>query len=136
MSAAARLILFHTQATSGRTRFLRFATGLLAFEGLPAQATLCTAPSPLRLHPAALLREAEQRLGLAGGGLEAETGFHAELVAAAGPLPVVLARFTAIDPPFAAAATVGAHFVSLTEVRGLPAVEMQLARLAYETILG
>jgi hypothetical protein len=51
-------------------------------------------------------------------------------------VPVLLAGFTTIDPPFNAADSVGGRFVALTELRGLPASEMDLVRRAYTVILG
>lgn len=139
MVADVRLILFHKQSTSGRTRFLRFGSGLLAFDPLPALAALVeegAAASSVRPHPAAALRAAEERLGLAGGSLKAEAEFYAEIETPDGHLPVLLAAFTSIDPPFAAAAEVGGQFIALTEARGLHPLELDLARRAYETILG
>ncbi|HEY6896727.1 MAG TPA: hypothetical protein VI279_05655 [Rhodocyclaceae bacterium] len=140
MVADVRLILFHKQSTSGRTRFLRFAQGLLAFEPLPALSALvdegAAAASSVRPHPAAALRAAEERLGLAGGSLKAEAEFYAEVETPAGAVPVLLAAFTSIDPPFDAAAQAGGQFIALTEARGLHPLELDLARRAYETILG
>ncbi|HEY6898376.1 MAG TPA: hypothetical protein VI279_14040 [Rhodocyclaceae bacterium] len=139
MVADVRLILFHKQSTSGRTRFLRFGSGLLAFEPLPALSALVeegAAASSVRPHPAAALRAAEERLGLAGGSLKAEAEFYAEVETPAGAVPVLLAAFTSIDPPFDAAAQAGGQFIALTEARGLHPLELDLARRAYETILG
>jgi hypothetical protein len=140
-----RLILFHTQPTSGRTRFLRFPHGLLAFEALPPDA-LWRAPGGddaevqatevVRLHPAAPLRAAEERLGLSSGTLAAEGAFYAEVSTATGMIPVLLARFTTTDPPFAVAESLQGRFLTLTEVRGLLPLEMALLREAYEVILG
>lgn len=134
-----RLILYHKQSTSGRTRYLRLPTGILAFEPMPESAILReedAARSTLRPHPAACLRDAERRLGLGAGSLEAEAEFYAEIDTPEGVLPVLLARFTATDPPFAQAETLEARFISLTEARGLHPIELDLARRAYELILG
>lgn len=133
------LILYHKQSTSGRTRFLRLTPGLLAFAPLPLFSSLKEeneATSPVRPHPAAHLKAAEDRLGLNSGSLEAEAEFYAEIDTPEGPVPVLLARFTAMDPPFAAAEALGGKFITLTEARGLHPVELDLARRAYELILG
>lgn len=139
MTCEPRLVLYHKQASSARTRFLRFADSLLAFAPLPPEAVLRaeTAPRDAVLpHPAPWLKLAEERLGLAAGSLRAEPEFHAEVDTPDGAVQVLLAEFTAIDPPFAAAEASGGRFVALTEARGLPPLELELARRAYTTILG
>jgi hypothetical protein len=134
-----RLLLFHKQGTSARTRFLRFGDSLLALAPLPAGAVLRdeeAVPGRIRPHPAALLKQAEEKLGLPGGSLLIETEFSATLDTPQGEVPVLLAGFTTLDPPFAAAESLGGRFVALTEVRGLPATELELVRRAYTAILG
>jgi hypothetical protein len=136
---APRLILYHKQATSARTRFLRFADSLLAFAALPTLSSVRDEDAPqsnVVAHPAPVLRHAEQRLGLAQGELRATADYYAEVDTPQGIVPVLLAEFTAIDPPFDAAEAVGGRFVAITEARGLPAVELELLRRAYTVILG
>lgn len=134
-----RLILYHKQATSGRTRYLRLPTGLLAFEPMPLLSSLKEedeAKSSIRPHPAACVRAAETHMGLPAGSLEAEAEFYAEIETPDGVVPVLLARFTSTDPPFAEAAAIEGKFISLTEARGLHPIELDLARRAYELVLG
>jgi hypothetical protein len=132
-----RLILFHKQKTSARTRFLLFADTALAFGPLPASAAAQPVEATgLRLHPAARLQDAEQRLGLPAGSLEAVSDFHLEVPTDEGSVPVLLAAFTSIDPPFAAAEACGGRFAAITEARGLPPVELALLRHAYEVLIG
>jgi len=69
-------------------------------------------------------------------GLEIEGEYHEKVDVADGPLTVYLARFKTIDPPEDMAGKVGGRFISLTEAVGLPAVEMELLRRAYEVIMG
>lgn len=137
MSLTPRLILLHKQSSSARTRFLRFPHGLVAFAALPAQASLRPADeAAVRAHPAAPIRAAEIELGLAPGSIEAVTDFHAEVDTPDGVVPVLLGGFTSIDPPFAAAERLGGKFIAITEARGLPAIDLDLARRAYEVVLG
>jgi len=134
-----RLILYHKQSTSGRTRYLRLPTGILAFEPMPVLSSLKEedeARSSIRPHPAACLRAAENHMGLPAGSLEAEAEFYAEIDTPDGIVPVLLARFTGIDPPFAQAEVLEGKFITLTEARGLHPIELDLARRAYELILG
>lgn len=134
-----RLILYHKQSTSARTRFLRLPTGVTVFGEMPAGAAMVEegdTNTALRPHPTAALRDAESRLGVEAGVLVAETEFHAEIDTPEGRIPVILAGFTTLDPPFAAAEALGGRFLALLEIRGAPEVEMELLRRAYQTILG
>lgn len=133
-----RLILLHKQATSGRVRFLCLTSGIVAFAPLPALAVLRDEDySPtVQVHPAALVREAEAQLGLPEGAIESEPGFRAWVDTPEGDVPVLLAAFTGIDPPFTAAERVHARFIAITESRPLSEVERYLLRRAYEHVLG
>lgn len=139
LSTEVRAILFHTQSTSARTRFLRLPYGgVCAPDALPGGVTVGEGAPPgnLRMHPAAAVTSLQNWLDLPAGGLEAEPEFRMWLDTGDGPLPVHLLRFTDVDPPFALAERVGAAFVPLTETRGLPPVEMALLQEAYRVILG
>jgi len=137
---AARVILYHKQATSARTRFLRFRHGgVCCPDGLPADAELhldAPALTAIVTHPAMRLRTAEAQLKLPRGDLESDAGFHCQMVSHGAVSDVFLAHFTAIDPPFEAAAAIGAAFIDLTQARGLPTAELSFLRLAYEHVLG
>lgn len=138
-SEAVRLLVVHKQTTSARTRFLRFAHGMLAFAPLPALSVLREpeeASGKLAIHPAQPLRQAEQKLGLASSNLAVETAFHAWIDTPAGDVRILLVVCQSIDPPFAAAEAIGSRFIALTEARGLPPIEMQILRRAYEYIMG
>ena len=131
-----RLILVHKQKTSARTRFMRFAETVLAFAPLPSSARLAEAVGAVRPHPAPHLQAAESRLSLPAGSLEPVPDFSFDVATPDGVVPVLLAAFTSIDPPFAAAEAVGGRFVAITEARGLPPVELDLLRKAYEVLIG
>jgi hypothetical protein len=133
---APRLILCHKQKSSARTRFLRFAESVVAFAPLPASATVAAETGTVRPHPAAPLRAAEERLALPAGSLEVVNDFLFDVDTPDGSVPVLLAAFTSIDPPFTAAEAVGGRFVAITEARGLPNVELELLRRAYEVLIG
>ena len=137
---APKLIVYHKQSTSARTRFLRLDHGgVCGLEPLPADAELseeAAVPSKVVSHPAPLIRAAESYLGLHAGSLEAEPGFRCRVTSAEGASEVFLARFLSTDPPFDKAADRGGTFIDLTQARGLLAVELDLLRRAYELILG
>lgn len=83
------------------------------------------------------MREAEIHLGLPEGAIEAVPEFQAWVDTPEGDVPVLLAAFVGIDPPFAAAERVHGRFIAITESRQLSDVERNLeARRAYEHVLG
>lgn len=136
-SNAARLIMFHKQKTSARTRFLLLpGDTVCGFAPLPPLAEIVERPERGKVarHPGAVTHAAEQRLGMPSGSLEAAGDFVAEVDVPGGPVAVFLAGFTTIDPPFAAIPD--GRFIELPEARGLPRTELQLLRLAYEYLLG
>ncbi|MCX8085567.1 MAG: hypothetical protein N3C63_01565 [Rhodocyclaceae bacterium] len=133
---APRLLLCHKQRTSARTRFVRWPHGMLAFTPPPAGAALLAATPTVRPHPAALLEEAARRLGLPKGSLCAETEFSATLATPEGDIPVVLAYFATLDPPFDAVESQGGRFIAITDARDVGALELALLRRAYEILIG
>ena len=138
MSVSPRLILLHKQATSGRVRFLCLSSGVVAFRPLPVLAALRDEDySPtVQVHPTAVMREAEIHLGLPEGAIVPEAEFQAWVDTPAGDVPVLLAAFAGIDPPFSVAERSGGRFIALTESRTLSEVERNLLRRAYEHVLG
>ncbi|WP_296806755.1 hypothetical protein [Thiocapsa sp.] len=137
---APRLIMYHKQSTSARTRFLRLPYGgVCGFAALPDESVVeesgATSPKVVT-HPARVLRDAEVRLGLPSGSFEMEPGFRCEVVAGDERTQVFLARFTSIDPPFETAQAHGSSFIDLTQARTLAPVELDLLRRSYERILG
>ena len=133
-----RLVFYHKQSTSARTRYLRLGDGgICAFQPLPAGAELSFEPGTddVLPHPGAVIGAAERWLGLAAGALELQGEFKARAQAAGEGLSVYLLRFTTVDPPFQAANAVGASFVAITEVRGLPVAEMEILRRSYAYIM-
>jgi hypothetical protein len=138
MTIQPRLILLHKQATSGRLRFLCLSSGVVAFKPLPELAALRADDySPtVQFHPTAVVREAEIQLGLPEGAIVAEADFSAWVDTPEGDVPVLLAAFASIDPPFAAAERTGSRFIAITESRQLSEIERNLLRRAYEYVLG
>ncbi len=136
--AVPRLLCFHKQGTSARTRFVRWPHGMLAFEPLPADARLRDEMSALavRQHPAAVLADAAARLGMSADALRAETEFEAVIATPEGEVPVLLVQFTALDPPFAEVEKHGGKFIAITEARDVGALELALLRKAYEILIG
>lgn len=138
MPLTPRLILLHKQKTSARVRFLRLPEGIVAFTPLPAQAALRDEDFDAKIepHPAALVRAAEIHLDLPPDSISAEGEFRAWVDTPAGDVPVLMAYFNSIDPPFAAAERIGGKFIAMTEARSLPEIERLLLRRVYEYVIG
>jgi len=134
----ARVIVYHKQSTSARTRFVRLESNTVCcFEPVtpPADLIDLAEDDPIP-DSAAILADAAGKLGLEASGLEATEGFNQRLETPAGEIQIFLARCTAIDPPFEAVENRGGRFIAITEARDLPAHELNLLRNAYELIMG
>jgi hypothetical protein len=131
-------MLIHKQATSGRLRFLRLPGGVLCFDPLPTLSVLRDEEyrAPVVPHPAAIVCQAEARLGLPSGSIVAEADFLAWIDTPEGDVPALLAAFTSQDPPFKAAEAVNGTFIAMTEARSLSQIERLLLRRVYDHALG
>lgn len=133
-----RLIMYHKHPTSARLRFFKLPYGgVCGFDPLPTLSSLLDdkPAESVALHPAAYMNDAEKRLGMSSGDLEMEAEFKAYVDVPEGIVQVFLARFTSIDPPFAMAEDYGGEFVDLPQARNMPQVELELLRMAYETVM-
>ncbi len=137
---SAAVILYHKQSTSAMTRFFRLNEGsVLLGKSLPELARVVTGEvepdSSVVSHPAAMVAEIEQWLGLEPGDLVIEHDYHELIEVPGNNVRVYLAHFKSIDPPFDRAEAAGASFVTLTQTRGMNPVELELLRSAYTMIM-
>jgi hypothetical protein len=133
-----RLIMYHKHSTSARLRFLKLAYGgVCGFKPLPRLSQLLDEKpdGTVAVHPAAFISDAEQRLGILPGSLEAEGEFKAYVDVPDGTIPIFLARFTSIDPPFDVAKGHDAEFIDLPQARNIHQVELELLRKAYDAVM-
>jgi hypothetical protein len=132
-----RVILYHKQATSARTRFLKLSHGsVCAFEPLPKLSTIVEKQPNTLCHPTAILHETEQKLGLLENTLTIESEYRQSIEVPGGNIEILLANIDTLDPPIEAVERSHAVFIDLTQARGLPSIELELLRSAYELILG
>ncbi|MCG7985473.1 MAG: hypothetical protein JAY90_22395 [Candidatus Thiodiazotropha lotti] len=132
-----RVILYHKQATSARTRFLKFDNNTVcAFAPLPDLSTVVASRPDTVFHPKAILTETEKRLGLPSDTLVFESEYRQTVQVPGEDIDILLAGITTTDPPFVEVERSNAQFIDLTQARGLPGVELELLRSAYELILG
>jgi hypothetical protein len=134
-----RVIFCHKHPTSALLRFFILdapATVCLP-DGMPALSSLIRPPSDSKvvLHPMAPITQVASQFGFEKTDWAPETEYVAAVDVPGGPWPVLLARFTTQDPPFLQAKRVNGGFVDLTKARHLPSTELQLLRLAYETLM-
>jgi hypothetical protein len=134
---AVRLMMYHKQATSARTLFLRVNSSVCVPTPLPQLSQYLDVPEniPVVAHPAALVTQTENFFALPSGSLQIETGFRAQVDTPEGVVMVYLARFKIIDPPHQQVSEQGGKFIALTEARSLPSVELELLRQAYSFIM-
>jgi hypothetical protein len=116
-----RFLLYHKQATSARTLFLRFANGsALAPEPLPFLSTPAEEGSAATgaIHPAALALKLAESLGIAPDIVQVAPEYRERVETPDGVVEIHLARFTTIDPPRALFEESGGAFRAITELRG------------------
>jgi hypothetical protein len=133
-----RVILYHKQATSARTRFLKFDNESVCVpDPIPMPAALLEHDDSTTVnHPTAILQEMEKRLSFPQGCLKAEGEYRHMVEVPGEKIQVILGEIITMDPPFEEAEKIGARFIDLTQARGLPQVELELLRCAYELVLG
>lgn len=134
-----RVIFVHKQGTSARTRFLLLPYGgVLGFSPLPPLSGPADDGAAGAVVPMSrgIVRLAAERLGLAAGDLAPEDDFAATVATPEGSIHIHLARFTAIDPPFALAERLGGRFVEIAGARAVPPLELIILRKAFETVMG
>lgn len=117
------LIVYHKQATSARTRFLRGAQGCL-FHGESVEGAA--------VHPAGLIQELADTLRIGISDMALDHDFRAPGEAQGS---VWLVQVKTIDPP-QIEHLMDHRFVSLLDARDLPEPELELLGAAYRTVLG
>lgn len=138
MQEDTRIILFHKNKTSAKTVFwVRNNASICLFDDLPSSAEITTEgeENNVVLHPTSILLEVEKKLAISKGMLEVEPEFSAKLLSENQVITVYLARFTTLDPPQELAEQHQATFISITQARGFPSLELELLRLAYQNIM-
>ncbi|MCU7939566.1 MAG: hypothetical protein KZQ64_02000 [gamma proteobacterium symbiont of Bathyaustriella thionipta] len=132
-----RVIFYHKQATSARTLFLKFKEdSICAPEPLPKLSQMVAYHSDSLMHPSSVLSKMEGLLGFKEGTLKAEGEYLQTVEAPGEAIQIILANINTLDPPFDVAKLIDAQFIDLTQARGLPQVELELLRFAYQLVLG
>ena len=136
-----RVIIFHKHPVSAKVRFLKQAYGgICGFEALPDLASVLDDEALEKEdnvfnHPTVVARQAEQFLGLDEEGLAIEPDYLERVDVPQGLVKVYLLGLKGHDTPDEQLAEQGASLHLITEMRNLPAAEMELLRRAYVAIM-
>ena len=133
-----RLIIYHKQATSARVLFFALNDSVCHLDGLPPNAKIVDSnieEDRVIDYPANLIPNITKQLELPSDILEIETTFQA--IAQSGDLTfgIYLAGLTTTDPPREQLDRLGGKFMTIIEARTLPALELELLRLAYSFLM-
>ncbi len=133
-----RLIMYHKHPTSARVMFFVLNGSVCQFDGLPPSSKIVESSiseEGVVEYPETLIARSKKRLGLSDNILEIEKTFQAIVKSSALTLNIYLASFTTVDPPREQLADLGGKFISITEARSLPSVEVELLGLAYSFLM-
>lgn len=133
-----RVILCHFDSYSTALRFARYATGVLAPAPLPEAASVMPVPGDAgeRHAPSAVLEALVAQYGLDPAPLRLDDGFQAWTSSDRGPIRIHLARFATLDAPHEAIEPLGGVFKPISEMRGVPMIELNLLRQVFNLIMG
>lgn len=133
-----RVILSHFDSYSAALVFARFGNTLLLPAPLPESAVPMQPPAaPLAEHGADLvLNTAVGHYGLNAADIVRMNGFEAWMATDSGPVRVHLLRFTTFQAPAESIVPHGGVFAPISNLRGSPRIELELARRGFNLILG
>lgn len=119
---------------------MRYGDGVVAPDPFPKLSQVLgededTRRAAVAIHPATLLLQVAENIGLNVSDIELETEFRANVDTPQGISSVYLAGITTQDPPFDVAEKIGAKFIAITEARDLTPPELELLRRAYACVM-
>lgn len=135
-----RLILYYKGDISALILFAQQENGSICFpQPLPKLSSTFednqTLPGNIRLHPAMLLNEINQRLNLDNDLLQIESGFCEQVDTPDGVVIVHLARFMLLDPPHKLMQARHCKMQTLPALRNRPPAELELLRRIYQKVM-
>jgi hypothetical protein len=133
-----RVILSHFDSYSAALVFARFGKTLLLPEALGDSAVVVEPPAePLAEHGGeAVLNAAVSHYGLSATDIVRMSGFDAWTLTDSGPVRIHLLRFTTFLAPSQSILPHGGLFAPISNLRGSPRIELELARRGFNLILG
>ena len=133
-----RVILSHYDSYSTALVFARYGASILASTPLPQSAAPMPAPGDVadQHDPGAVLAAIVAQAGLDPTQLKLDNDFQEWMSSDSGPIRIHLVRFTALDTPRQAIEPLGGVFKSISEMRGLPMIELNLMRQIFNLTMG
>jgi hypothetical protein len=133
-----RVILCHFDSYSTALLFARYGASVLAPATLPEGVSDIPAPDNVGAQhaPGAVLDALAAQHGLDLAQLRLDDGFQAWLSSDGGPIRIHLARFTTFEAPREAIEPLGGVFKPISEMRGMPMIELNLMRQVFNLIMG
>lgn len=138
-----RVILSHYDSYSAALVFARYGASILATTPLPQSAAPMSAPGDVadqhdaeQHNPAAVLAAIVAQAGLDPAQLKLDNDFQEWMSSDSGPIRLHLVRFTTLDTPRQAIEPLGGVFKSISEMRGLPMIELNLMRQIFNLTMG
>lgn len=133
-----RVILCHFDSYSTALLFARYGGSVLAPAPLPESASAMPAPDDAaeQHNPGAVLDALAAQHGLDPAQLKLDEDFQAWLSSDSGPIRIHLARFTTFEAPREAIEPLGGVFKPISEMRGMPMIELNLMRQVFNLIMG
>lgn len=133
-----RVILCHFDSYSAALHFARYGDSILAPAPLSAHASATEAPEATPDHhsPGPIVGALAAQYGLDPAQLRLDDDFEAWLADDSGPVRVHLIRFTTFDAPHAAIEPMGGVFKPISQMRGMPPLELNLMRQVFNLIMG
>jgi hypothetical protein len=131
-----RVILCHFDSYSTALLFARYAGSVLTPAPLPEGAVPMPLPGNEQHTPGAVLAALVAQHGLDPTQLSLDDDFQAWMSSDRGPIRIHLARFTTFDAPRQTIEPLGGVFKPISELRGLPMIELNLLRQVFNLIMG
>ena len=133
-----RVILFHFDGYSAALNFARYGDSILAPKPLTAGATAIDAPeSDSEQHePGPVMEVLAAEYGLDPAQMRLNDGFEAWLSGESGPVRVHLVQFTTFEAPHTAIEPLGGVFKPISQMRGMPPLELNLMRQVFNLMVG
>ena len=133
-----RVILSHYDSYSTALVFARYGASILASTPLPQSAAPMPAPGDVtdQHDPGAVLAAIVAQAGLDPTQLKLDNDFQEWMSSDSGPIRLHLVRFTTLDTPRQAIEPFGGVFKSISEMRGLPMIELNLMRHIFNLTMG
>lgn len=133
-----RMILCHFDSYSCALVFARYGASILAPAPLPESAAPIIGPDNIteQYDPGVVSEALVAQFALNPAQFNLDEGFDSWMDGDSGSIRIHLVRFTTLDAPHQAIEPFGGVFKPISEMRGLPMIELNLMRQIFNRIMG